>query len=179
MKVATATYFVLMWLLATLYCNNSQSVLSHTLWECHAPTCFTYFAPFKVTSKSIAWYVVNVSNHKVWYNNLNVHILNECSIRNNESVGIMEDTCVFNYACLKCLGDVWNVRILTNHNKSTYNQLINANMKMHMNIKWCYHRMYVSCTHTSTHMLFMLEHVSHSNHFFFHSQFLGGPQLNL
>ena len=25
----------------------------------------------------------------------------------------------------------------------------------------------------------MLEHVSHSNYFFFHSQFLGGPQLNL
>jgi hypothetical protein len=91
----------------------------------------------------------------------------------------MEDTCVFNYTCLKCLGDVWNVRILTNHNKSTYNQLINANMKIHMNIKWCYHRMYVNCTHASTHMLFMLEHVNHSNHFFFHSQFLGGPQLNL
>ena len=34
--------------------------------------------------------------------------------------------------------------------------------------------MNTSCNHASTHMM-----LKHANHFFFHSQFLGGPQLNL
>lgn len=165
MKVAYATYLVIiMWLvLATPYWIYSHSVNSHTTWECLTNSCF------KNTYK-------NVINPKVWYNNLNVHIINECSIRNNGSVVVTVDACAFSYTCLKCLGDVWNVRVVTNHNlyKSTYNQFVNTNMKIHMNRKRCYHRMNASCTHTSTHM--MLEH---ANHFFFHSQFLGGPQLNL
>ena len=88
------------------------------------------------------------------------------------------NACVFSYVCFECLGDVWNVRVLTNHNmhKSTYNQFVIANMENYMQRKWYYHRKYVSCMHTSTHMLIRLEHV---NHFFFHSEFLGGPQLNL
>ena len=87
---------------------------------------------------------------------------------------VIVDVCAFRYTCLKCLEDVWNIIVMTNHNlqKSTYNQFVNTNMKIHKEV--CYHMINGNCTHTSTHI--MLEN---ANHFLFHSQFLGGPQLNL
>ena len=163
MKVACATYLVIiMWLvLATPYWIYSHGVNSHTTWECLANFCF------ENTYK-------NVINPKVWYHNLNVHIINECSIRKNETMILMVDACAFSYTSLKCLEDVWNVRDVTNHNihKSIYNQFVNANMKIHLEL--CNHMMNGICTYTRIRM--MLEH---TNHFFFHSQFLEGPQLNL
>ena len=93
-------------------------------------------------------------------------------IRHHNHVVIKVNTCVYNYACFKNLGDVCNVRNLINHNiyTSIYNQFVNTNM----HAKWYYHKMSVCNIH-----IIMLKYVSHSNHFFFHSQFLGGPQLNL
>ena len=70
MKIAPATLLVLMWLLATLYCNNSHSVLSHTLWECYAQTCFITIATFNRTSNRIACYVVNDSENHTYINNI-------------------------------------------------------------------------------------------------------------
>ena len=192
MKVAYATYLVtIMWLLlATPYCIYSHSIDSHITWECLANSCF------KNTHNNV------IFNPKVWYNNFNVyscstnyhtplaikwwrdsghkviHTINDCSFRSNNSVVVTVDACVFSYVCFKCLGDVWNVEVLTKHNmhKATYNQFVIVNMNNCMYTKWHYHRMYVNCMHTRTHMLFRLEHV---NRFFFPSQFLGGLQLNL
>ena len=122
------------------------------------------------TPHPIKWW--RDSGHKV------IHTINDCSLRSNNSVVVTVDAYVFSCVCFKCLGDVWNVRILTKHNmhKITYNQFVIINMKNCMHAKWYYHRTYVNCMHLSTHMLFRLEHV---NRFFFHSQFQGGPQLNL
>jgi hypothetical protein len=74
----------------------------------------------------------------------------------------------------KNLRDVWNIRDLINH--SMHRNIHNRFAIVHMHWKWYYHRMYVGCIHTSTYT--MLEHVSRSNRFFFHSQFLRGPQLD-
>ena len=168
MKVVnTTTILFVLWLSCPLYWTNSQCALSHLSHPCHdicQERCLINSC-FKNTHK-------NIINPKVWHNNFNVHFMNTCPIKNNGSVVVTVDACVFCYACPKCLVDVWNV--LTNHNmhKNTYNQFVNINMKTHVYIKCYYHRKNASCTCTNM----MLEH---ANHFFFHSRFLGGPQLNL
>ena len=69
MKVATGTCLVLMWLLtATIYWNNSHSVVSHTLWDCYGQTCCTTRITPKRTPKRI-WNVKNDSKQQT-------HILN-------------------------------------------------------------------------------------------------------
>ena len=122
MRFAHATLISLVfWLTATSYWIYAHSVNSHTTWECLTNSCF------KITHK-------NVITPKEWYNNLNVHTIHKCSIRNKGFMVVTVDVCDFSYICFKCLGDVWNVRVVTNYNlyKSTYNKFVNANMKMHM-----------------------------------------------
>ena len=68
MKVANATFLVLMWLIATLYYNNSHSVLSHILWKCYAQACFTTIATFKGTPNQIACYVISDSKYHTHIN---------------------------------------------------------------------------------------------------------------
>ena len=195
--------------IATPYWIYPHSVDSHTTWECLANSCFknthkNVIKP-KVWYNNLSVFSCFQRRHHLHYNNKHIiknkhvcpyfsktyspstnyhikwwressheaiHTINDCCTRNKNFV-VTIDVYVFSYVSFKCLGDVWNVKFLTNHNMhiNTYNQLIVAKMKIHM------HRMNVSCTHASIHM--MLQHFNHSNHFFFLSQFLRGPQLNL
>ena len=203
MKVANATNFILvLWLIvASRYWITSHCVLPHTLWKgyssCwyerneHKPQTNLVLPCFNVSLYCNILYILKTHRMKqscecifidryytncialtnLYHPSINYsisHNINASSRHNNHMV----NTCVYNHACFKTLGDVRNVRNLINHNIYTniYNQFVNTNM----HAKSYYHKMNVCNIH-----MILPKHVSHSNLFFFYSQFLGGPQLNL